>query len=211
MSNFNRIIAPNEVSFPESPTAYVDIGRGGVPQIRESMSVGRAWEEGYTSYQNTDVDFRSFMAYIVSLYQAKTIFDITHYDFINLLGSATPSSVPYLKGSGQTGSTILTDGWQSSSPSAPLLRPGDALRIAGRGIVYDVLSFSTDGAGNATIEINPPLWEKSGWDSDNKAITINTISGAVKFSCYISFLYLPTRGYDGDYEGLKIKFMEAPS
>lgn len=104
------------------------------------------------------------------------------------------ASVPLVNGAGQTGSTLITDGWVASTQ---VLNAGDTFTIAGafavnpitRQPTIDLQQFivtadvTSDGAGNATIPISPaindgtiagqaPYQNISGPIADNAAITI---------------------------------------
>lgn len=69
------------------------------------------------------------------------------------LGVAT--GTPLIKGGGQTGDSILTDGW---STNITALKAGDWFQVANDPKVYMVTSDAvSDGSGNATVSIFPAL------------------------------------------------------
>ena len=77
---------------------------------------------------------------------------------------------PRIKGAGQTGSSIITDGW---NPSTMVLRDGDFIQIEPGTKVYQVTADRTsDGSGNVEIPIYPALRASP---ADNAALTANPL------------------------------------
>jgi len=72
-----------------------------------------------------------------------------------------------VKGAGQQGRTLLTDGWAASQPK--LLMPGDYFGI-GQQLFVITEQISSDGNGNATLIFEAPIRSTF---PDNSAITIN--------------------------------------
>lgn len=108
----------------------------------------------------------------------------------------TYGGTPLVNGANQTGSSLITDGWTVTTTT---LNIGDTFTIAG---VYSVNLQSrrstgqlrmfrvvaatvTDGAGNSTITIDPPITPSgqfqtvSNVPADNAAITVTGASGAI--------------------------------
>lgn len=109
-------------------------------------------------------------------------FEFTSPDLDVPRGAAT--GTPLVNGAAQAGTSIVTDGW---SASIDTLKIGDILRFAGHNKVYMVTEDAvSDGAGNSTIEIRPPLREPP---ADNEAITVNGVAFTVQSLSDIS-------GYD---------------
>ena len=109
-------------------------------------------------------------------------FQFTSPDLAVPRGTAT--GTPLVNGASQTGTSIITDGWDNSIST---LATGDILKFAGHNKVYMVTDDATsDGAGNSTIQIRPPLMESPG---DNEAITVNGVAFTVQVAADIS-------GYD---------------
>jgi hypothetical protein len=67
-------------------------------------------------------------------------------------GAAT--GAPVVNGAGQTGTTVITSGWTPSV--AGILKAGDFIGIGGE-LKMVVADATSDGAGAATLTIEPPL------------------------------------------------------
>lgn len=84
------------------------------------------------------------------------------------------TGTPLIKGASQTGETITTDGWTSSTTG--IILAGDYIEIAGN--LYMVLQDAdSDASGNATLEIWPQLRASP---ADNAAITVNNPKGTFR-------------------------------
>jgi hypothetical protein len=83
----------------------------------------------------------------------------------------TATGTPLVNGASQTGTTLITDGWDISQAS--LLKRGDWIQIGS--YAYKITQdASSDGSGNATLEIFPALRASP---ANNAAITTtNTTS-----------------------------------
>lgn len=69
---------------------------------------------------------------------------------------ASAQDTPTVKGNGQTGTTVVTQGWRLSGTS--ILVKGDYLKFNNTGKVYMVVQdFDSDGAGEGNLEIYPAL------------------------------------------------------
>lgn len=92
---------------------------------------------------------------------------------INPRGIATGS--PKVNGAGQTGFTLNTKGWTSST--ALILRSGDKIQIgSGLGTRYheNLTDVNSDASGNATLNIWPAL---RGSPADNQALVTTAPKG----------------------------------
>lgn len=88
-------------------------------------------------------------------------------------GAAT--GTPLVKGGSQTGETLLTDGWSNSITA---LKAGDYIQIGQR--LYKVKQdASSDGSGNATLEIFPKLRESP---ADNAPIITSSPKGLFRLA-----------------------------
>ena len=98
------------------------------------------------------------------------------------VGTHTTSSTPLVNGASQSGESLITDGWQASTA---ILKAGDIVTIAnvnavnpqnrdltGSGVRQFTVTadVSSDGAGNATLPIFPPLY-----DSDHQFATVDSL------------------------------------
>jgi len=83
-------------------------------------------------------------------------------------GAAT--GTPRVNGSGQTGTSLVTDGWSNNTL---ILREGDFIQVEPATKVYQVTAdVTSNGSGAATIPIYPALRSSPG---DNAAVTPNPL------------------------------------
>jgi hypothetical protein len=80
-------------------------------------------------------------------------------------GSAAGS--PLVNGAGQSGTTLITDGWTPNQTGA--LKAGDFFGVNGE-LKMVVADVNSDGSGNATITFEPPL---RGTPADNLQVITN--------------------------------------
>lgn len=210
--DFQRYVNTSGSTLPSFPAGLDSWGFSGKGQFRATMQVGRTWEEIFKPMKASDPNTLKFIAYINSLWRERTIFTIAHPHLSDLLGDADATDTPLLNGTGQSGSSIITDGWTDPPGGLTVLRAGDVIKISGINIVYDVIANCvSDGSGNATIQISPPLYPPANWESDGKSITFNSSTGNVKFRAVIAERpQLPQCDYTQYYIGLKLMFREVP-
>ena len=107
-----------------------------------------------------------------------------------------------------TGSSLATSGWPASTT---VLRAGDVFKIAGINIVFTVTADATsDGSGNATLQVNPPLYGGGLSAAGGAALTINSTPGTVKFRAIIDDITMPRGGLASIMVGLAVSFREMP-
>lgn len=208
MADFVRTFLPAGSTMPIFPPGLDSWSISGKGHLRAIQQVGRRWTEIVAPMKYNDANTQKFIAYLNSLWRERTIFTIAHPHLSLLLGDAT-GGTPLLKGASQSGTSILTDGWQNS---ITVLRAGDVIKIAGINLVYDIIADCiSDGSGNATMTISPPLYAPANWLSDNKAITINSTEGNVKFRAVLSEQpRFPECQVEQFYMGLGLSFRECP-
>ena len=92
-------------------------------------------------------------------------FNVLHPDHKTPLGS--PSGTPVIKGAGQTGKSVLTDGWPVSTVG--LMLAGDIVSFGANGSkVYRLFSdVDSDSGGNATLTL---VHDLASSPADNAAI-----------------------------------------
>ena len=64
------------------------------------------------------------------------------------------SGTPLIKGAGQTGRSLITDGWTPSQTN--ILRKGDYFQI-NQSLYMNLTDVNSNGSGEATLDISPPL------------------------------------------------------
>lgn len=88
----------------------------------------------------------------------------------------TATGTPLVNGASQTGTSLITDGWSNSITG--ILQAGDYIQLGNR--LYCVLDDAdSDGSGNATFEIFPPLRESPG---DNDSLVLSNTVGLFRLS-----------------------------
>lgn len=87
----------------------------------------------------------------------------------------TAAGTPLVNGAGQTGNTLITDGWGTSQV---VLKQGDYIQIGQR--LYKALGdVTSDGSGNATFDIWPRL---RGATTDNASIITSNCVGLFRLA-----------------------------
>ena len=135
----------------------------GAKQFKELP--GSRWGGQFTWSGRTGLEARTLKGQLTSLKGQIGDFRITPPDHANL-GTASGSGV--INGAAQTGSSIITDGWNNNQ--AILLEIGDYFEINGE-LKQVTLRAASNGAGQSTIEFEPAIRKSP---ADNSAIiTIN--------------------------------------
>jgi hypothetical protein len=89
-------------------------------------------------------------------------------------GAAT--GTPLVKGVGQTGQSLITDGWTAGVTG--ILKQGDYIEVANR-LYMVMVDANSDGSGNATLDIWPRLRAAT---IDNEAITVTNCRGIFRLA-----------------------------
>lgn len=204
MPSFPRTLLPRTATIPEVPTGLRSAGGSGKLQLRTTTQVGRVWEEVWPDLRLGRADVEALLAFIAWAYHTQQILTLTHTALPGSgkapLGAGGGS--PLVKGASQTGEDLLTDGWSNSITN--VMRAGDVLTIANQNVLYQsVNDVNSDGSGNATIKLNPPLVASP---ADNAVIT--------RTGCTIRAViwdYSAPTGRPGQFtSGLRVRFREAP-
>lgn len=152
--------AKTKVAMTESPFT-------GVQQVVEHA--GQWFEAQITLPPLERADAEEMVGFFLALNGVRGTFTFGDPDFSAPRGTA--AGTPLINGGSQTGSTITTDGWGASQTS--LLKRGDWIQIGNymHKITQDATS---DGAGEATLEIFPSLRSSP---SNNATITTSSPTG----------------------------------
>lgn len=100
------------------------------------------------------------------------------------------TGTPLVKGAGQSGKSLDTDGWTPSTTG--ILKAGDYIQV-GQRLHKLKADASSDGSGNATLDIYPRLRESP---ADNAAIVTNAPVGLFR----LNSAEVPL--FEADYERL---------
>jgi hypothetical protein len=104
-------------------------------------------------------------------------------------GLGSPAGTPLVNGADQTGRSVVTDGWDAS---ITIFKAGDFLKFANHDKVYKVVTDATsDGSGDSTITIEPPLVTSPATDS---AITYTSVPFTVALTSGIQEFATGTTG-----------------
>jgi hypothetical protein len=205
-TTFPRTVYPRSATWPKAPTGLSSFGQSGKGQFRSTMQVGRVWTETWENLYAGAAATRTFLAQLELYYGQQTILDLYHPSQKTMVGIGT--GTPLIKGASQTGASITTDGWTINITG--ILKAGDVLKIAGVNLVYVVTAdCNSDGSGNATVSITPPI-PTGGSPADNAALTTNATPASVLYRAMILDLSIPEAGPDEWYSGMTITFRELP-
>lgn len=124
---------------------------------------GARWQVVYTLPPMKRALAAAWVAFLTALRGFRGTFN--GFDPAATTPQGTGNGTPLVNGAGQTGHSLVTDGWAASET---VLKAGDYLEVNAR--LHQVAEDATsDASGNATLEIEPQLRESP---SDNAAITV---------------------------------------
>jgi hypothetical protein len=159
--------------------------------------IGRTWTEGFF-FQANEAGI-AFLTDMENWYRNGTQLEAVHQGRKTLFGVGT--GTPLVNGATQTGSTIVTDGWTISTL---VLKKGDLITFNAITPVYDVTADGTsDGSGNLTISINPPIFA-GGSPAENAPITVTS---SVVWTVKIVELDIPAYRPD-NWVSVSLRFQE---
>lgn len=199
MADFNRIFNPITTTWPKFPTGLDSWSLSGKGHFRNTMQVGRTWEESYSFMSPKDPLTRSFLAYLNQLWRERTIFDVKHKDLETPYNTPITGSI-VVNGGSQTGSTINV-----TSTLNKILKAGDIIKFAGLNLVYDINEDMTSPTASS-IKISPPIFA-GGSPANGAAITITSVKFRAVLAENVQF---PSRSGGKLYAGLTLKFRECP-
>jgi len=132
-------------------------------QANHDIKAGHRWEGMYTFPPISSSQARVWKAWFATMYGPAKTFYAFDPDVRSPNGTAsTGSDTPLVKGASQTGNSITTDGWRTSSSG--LLLPGDPAQIGGE-LKIITEQVDSDGSGNATVNFMPELHVSPGDDT----------------------------------------------
>lgn len=142
--------APMEVTVTSYAPTLVSVTHG---LRRSARSRGaHAWQFELRYSGMTRATFAPLWAFLVKQGGQASTFAFTPPGLTNRgAGGGTPA----VAGGGQTGTSLVTDGWPNGTA---ILKAGDWIQVEADPKVYMVTEdVSSDGGGNATIELTPAL------------------------------------------------------
>lgn len=164
--------APIAATITSFSPSYVSVTNSLKRQVR-TRGV-QAWQLRLYYGAMTRADFAPLWSFLVS--RAGQVADFT----VSVPGLNVPRGTavgtPIVNGSGQSGNTLISDGWAAG---AAVLKKGDWIEIEGDRKVYQITAdVTSDGSGNAYLPIYPALRRSPG---DN-----TTIHTDVVFTCALA-------------------------
>jgi hypothetical protein len=167
-----RFTAINTVGISRSPFTHAQ-------QVQEFS--GQSWMAEVVYPQMTREEAEAFNAFLLGLMGQRGTFYLG--DPLGKTARGQATGTPLVNGGGQTGNTLITDGWTPSIIG--ILLAGDYIEINGR--LHKVLvDANSDGSGNATLEIWPRLAVSPG---DNQFINTYNCVGIFRLSENITPIY----------------------
>lgn len=205
MATWPRDIEPEGAGKPVLPPALRSAGQRGTVQTRATVAAGWRWTERYPPLKTGRVEDEALLAFMDEAWNRGTSFDVTHP---LLPGSGkspngTGTGSVQVRGAGQSGTSIQTDGWPLST--ADVVVAGDFVAIAGVPGVFKITAdASSDGSGIATLEIIPTIPAGSE-PADDAAVTTT----GVVFTCVLTSVPNRVRSRTPDfYAGIELGFQE---
>lgn len=215
MTAFPRTYWPAEATWPVGPAVMASRGLSGKTQLRDTGAIGRVWTETYAALPlypwsaAVKAAAQATQGWLAWLEQARargTIFQIAHPQRQTLFGAG--GGTPLVKGANQVGSSLAIDGLPTTT--AGVYKAGDILLISGLNPVIELVAdCDSDGSGNGTLTIEPPIPAGSS-PADNAPITTNATPGSVTFRARLVDLQRPNVIQAQYLVGLTLTFEEMP-
>jgi hypothetical protein len=171
------------VSMPSSPalaqvrfTARSTVGVAVSPftgQQQVYAHAGQWWEAEVTLPPMTRAQAEPWIGFLMSLRGREGTFLMG--DPLGIAVRGVGTGTPLVKGAGQTGQTLVTDGWTISQTG--ILKAGDWMQIgsgSSQRLYRVVQDANSDGSGNATFDLWPRLRESP---ADNAPLTLASTKG----------------------------------
>ena len=206
MAAFPRTVPPARVTYPKVIGSLISVGQSGALQTRSEAAQGRVWQEAWPALPAGNEDVQELITTIENLYNTGATCSLTHYLMpgSGLAANGAGGGSPLVNGASQSGTSLVTDGWTAAA--AVRMKAGDCFTVAGLDVLFRATAdISSDGSGNATITIEPPIVAGSS-PANNAALTIASATLTAVVVDYAS----ATAGPDQFIGGLQVTFREAP-
>jgi hypothetical protein len=165
-------------TFPTSPVpADIKVSSFSPTLVSQTQSLkrqvrrrgGQRWAFEVTFPPMTRSEFAPVYAFCIA--QRGQYETFTFVPPVVSIPQGTATGTPLVNGAQSAGdNTIVTDGWSNSITA---LKAGDFLKFSGHNKVYMVTADATsDGSGNATLTIEPPLLASV---ADDEALTVSNV------------------------------------
>ena len=138
-------------------------------QRQVQMNQGQMWMASFDLPPMERDEAEEWLAFLTKLNGRAGTFLLGDPDAVTPRGAAL--GTPQVKGADQTGSTLVTDGWDADVTG--VLKAGDYIQVGER--LHKLLDDAdSDATGEATLSIWPRLRESP---ADNAIVTINGAKG----------------------------------
>ena len=158
-----QFIANNAVAISRSP--YTG-------QAQTVQHDGAVWTASVSLPTMSKSEAADWQAFIAALNGPRGTFLLGDSSYPGSRG--TPGGTPVVNGADQNDTTLVTDGW---STSTTVLKAGDFISIENR-LHMVTADVTSDGSGNATIDI----WPQAREPADNATITYTSPKGLFRLS-----------------------------
>ena len=206
MAAFPRTVPPARVTYPKVIGSLISTGQSGAVQTRSEAAQGRMLQEAWPALPAGSEDVQELLVTIEDLYTTGATCSLSHYLLpgSGLAANGAGGGTPLVNGADQSGTSLITDGWTASA--AVRMKAGDCFTVAGLDVLFRATAdISSDGSGNATITIEPPIVAGSS-PANNAALTIASATLTAVVLDYTD----GAAGPDEFIGGLQVTFREAP-
>lgn len=149
---WDQVSAPSRVSFRlVARTQTFQSPFTGSEQTAELP--GPRWEADITWAALTKAEVRRLRAVLLQLRGRAGRFYL--HDFSHTAPDGVGTGTPRVNGGGQTGASLLTDGWTPST--AGILKAGDYFSLPTGELKMLVADADSDATGAATLQFEPPI------------------------------------------------------
>jgi hypothetical protein len=182
------------------------MGQSGAIQTRSEAAQGRTWQEAWPALPAGSADVQELLVTIENLYNTGATCTLTHYLLpgSGMAANGAGGGTPRVNGASQSGTSLVTENWTSAA--AVRMKAGDCFTVAGLDVLFRATAdISSDGSGDATITIEPPIVAGSS-PADEALLTIASATLTAVILDYTG----ATAGPDEFIGGLQVTFREAP-
>lgn len=138
--------------------------------IQRTRLTGGRWMATYSLPRMKKTDALLWLAFFMKLEGQTNTFYAHDPERVSVVGEWSGSGTPLVNGGSQTGSSLVTDGWDLSTDS--ILKAGD-LFVVNSELKMVTDDVDSDESGNATINFKPALRNSP---ADNAALTLSNCS-----------------------------------
>ncbi len=175
LSQFPSVVVPMTVGDLWSSGALKDMSPSGLLQSRSTKAAGWSWQSAWPTMNLRNLSHQALQAFIYNAWSRGQIFLIKHplVPGSGIAPNGLGTGTVIVKGAAQLigADEIITDGWPIST--AKVSKAGDAIKIDGDSGVYIVTeNAASDGSGEATLQITPPLRKVPADDSSIQTTSV---------------------------------------